>query len=90
MRIRVDDSSILFKAGESLQILSGGVIVAKPHRLIRGHFLAGKELGIECCSTIIQPNLEEKLSVPIGIKSKTFINSLPEIPEIPSLSQRWE
>ncbi|EAR86597.1 dioxygenase domain protein (macronuclear) [Tetrahymena thermophila SB210] len=89
IKIRLDDNSILFKAGEALQILSGGVIYPKPHRLIRGSFIAGKDLSVDYLNTVIQPNLEEKLSVPAGVKVDDVLDEF-SASVVPDLSERWQ
>jgi hypothetical protein len=66
------------------------VIHPKPHRLIRGSFVTGKDLSIECCNTVIQPNIEEKLILPNGVNTTNFLNSTSDFIGVPTLSERWE
>lgn len=68
--------------------MSGGLIEATPHCVVRSEELAGKKVGRNTFALFMEPDPLEKMKVPQGADPKHVIEK--EAYKIPPLSGRWE
>ncbi|KAJ8607978.1 hypothetical protein CTAYLR_008240 [Chrysophaeum taylorii] len=66
------DDVVFFQIGEAAQVLSGGALVATPHRVVAGTASTHRNISRESFAIFVEPNWDEKLKPPPG-------RSLPDV-----------
>jgi isopenicillin N synthase-like dioxygenase len=66
-KIAIPPNMLAFQLGESAQILTGGLLEATPHCVVRGKELAGTKISRNTFALFMQPDPLEIMKVPEGI-----------------------
>ena len=86
-RITIPKEMLAFQLGECCQIMSGGVLDATPHCVVRAEELAGQGIGRNTFALFMEPDPLDRLQVPEGMDSTTVMEK--EDYKIPQIKERW-
>lgn len=87
-KISIPADMLAFQLGESTQIITGGVLEATPHCVVRSDELAGKGVSRNTFALFMEPDDLEPMSVPATRKASQAINK--DTHKIPPLESRWD
>ncbi|KAL4473132.1 hypothetical protein ABPG72_007362 [Tetrahymena utriculariae] len=83
-RLKIPQDYLAFQIGETAQILSGGIVEATPHCVVRGPKTIGTGISRNTYACFMQPNWDYVLTPPM--KNKIQIKAAYGVP---SLDKRW-
>ncbi|KAL4469872.1 hypothetical protein ABPG72_011093 [Tetrahymena utriculariae] len=87
-RLKIPQDCLAFQIGETSQILTGGILEATPHCVVRGPKAIGTKISRNTFACFMQPNFGYPLNVPEGMDPNGAVNR--EAYSVPALKNRWE
>ncbi|KAL4463191.1 hypothetical protein ABPG74_007192 [Tetrahymena malaccensis] len=87
VRVKIPSDCLAFQSGEVAQIVSGGLIVATPHCIVRGPKSIGTGIARNNFVNFLSPNQSFEMRVPEGVDPNTVANM--ECYYVTKLKDRW-
>jgi isopenicillin N synthase-like dioxygenase len=84
VRIAIPEDCMAFQTGETLQIVSGGVVQATPHCVVSFEDVVGKGISRETLAIFHQPGADLRLRIPKECDAAKTLENRPLIPPIGS------
>ncbi|CAD8044442.1 unnamed protein product [Paramecium primaurelia] len=88
MKVGMDPDCLAFQIGETAQIVSGGIVEATPHCVVKSDETVRRQLNRNTFAVFMGPLFNEVLNVPKGIDKDNALNK-PAY-NIPALLGRWD
>jgi isopenicillin N synthase-like dioxygenase len=88
VKAAIPKDCLAFQLGETLQILSGGSLIATPHCVIQGNKMKGLGLSRNTFACFMAPEWNEPMKVPAGkTREDAFVKGIFGVPK---LQDRWK
>jgi len=87
-RAKIPKDCLAFQIGETLQVHTGGFMVATPHLVKSGQKIAGTGISRNTLAVFMEPRMKEPQNAPEGISREQTIGKVFE--GLPLLEKRWK
>lgn len=74
VKVGMDPKCLAFQIGETAQIVSGGIVEATPHCVVRGEKAAKENINRNTFALFMAPRFNERLSAPKGTPKDSCLN----------------
>jgi len=88
LKVNIPKGSIAFQIGECAQIHSGGLLMATPHKVVRGPDLAGTGISRSTFAMFLCPDNQEPMNIPEGVNTSNVLER--HYGKFPELKDRWQ